>query len=324
MKSKTIIAHACALAVTSSYAYIPDSSHNFHRWYGALTASVLQPSNMDYFEELAGPPPSNEGVTNVNDEKNNIILIKAKYQPGFNALVGYFLTEQDDISLNYTFNYFNNKGSSNSNLPITEDEANSPFVKAEKTTHKRTYNSVDLSLGHFSDGLNWNAHFYGGLNYTHIFQDSTVKGSFPDLSSFDVENVPPFFEKTKIIFDGIGPQMGFEVFYKLVDYVHLVGGANAAVLASRLSGKFKDSRNDVISFIDDKRIGYNVALKTQANLGIIFQTMISDAYPFTIEVGYKGTLVQNQFNFNPNNRRSFIPDYAFSMHGPYLTVARSF
>jgi hypothetical protein len=295
---KIAIAHACTFAVTSSFAYLPDTLTNHHRWYAALAVTDMQPSNNNYSETLAGP-------------SSNSTLVNADYQPGVNVLFGYFFTDQDDLSINYTYSNFSNSHSSSDNTAPTAEA--SGFFNAETVHYDASYNSVIASLGHYITTQSWNTHLYGGLDYTRVTQHSTQEGTHPDLTALGFPNIPPTNIRTELTLNGIGPQIGFETGFRLPKHFSVVGGLNLALLATNLYSYNTSNTRDVAPKT------YNVAIKGQANIGLAYQQIISNNYPLSVELGYKGTIVQNQVNLSGSTY-----DHAFSMHGPYLSVGLDF
>jgi hypothetical protein len=307
---KIVIAHACTFAVTSSFAFMPNTTNNKPHWYVGITGLYMRPSNVNYGETLAGPL---EPTT----------LVKTDYQPAVSGVLGYFLTDLDDLSVNYTYSYFNDSHSSFSSAPPTIDD---PTYNAENTNYKVNYNAIAFSLGHYINTQRWSTHLYGGLDYTNIKQHATIMRSYPDFTLLGIPTPVPQNLQQTVLLKGIGPQVGFESGFKLTNEFSLKGGANLAILATQLSSSILNQSvreageggllPGQASVAGNAR---SAAFKTQINLGLGYEKVIKNDYRLSVELGYKAVLVQNQVgpdggegSFARHNR------YSFSMHGPYL------
>lgn len=286
---KIALAHLCGFAATSSFAYLPvlpDAKVNNRPWYGALTATLMQPSNINYREDLAGPEFESK-------------FLNPDFQFGLNALVGRFITEQDDVSANYTYNEFTDSGTSFSNVvPVLNN-----FRNFESTSYKVNYDALDLSIGHYFNTERWKTHLYGGINYTYIQQIKTEVATF--VNSPFVFPQDPINARSKLTFNGVGPQFGVETGFKLTNQFKLVGGVNLAVLASNIS-------------LTGNPNTFNGALKTQANLGASYDYMLKNNTQVSIEAGYKTVVVHNITDGGEGGATA--GRYSFAMNGPYLGI----
>jgi hypothetical protein len=277
---KIAIAQVCTFAATSSFAYLPDTQNNQYHWYSALTATLMKPSNLNYEETFASPVFTQT-------------LIKPHFQWGVNALLGRLLSEQNDISANYTYNEFNDSHStSTSAIP---DFFNF-FNTSERVSYQVNYDALALSLGHYINTARWNTHLYGGVDYTYIQQSVT------SLTTNPIRTPTTEYSRSKMTFNGVGPQFGLETGFKVNSKLKLIGGVNLAFLASNIS--LVGSPNT-----------FNGALKTQANLGVSYDQIIRNDTKVSIELGYKTVLVQNM---DSGEGGSVTKSYAFAMNGPYL------
>lgn len=325
---KIAIAHACTFAMTTSYAFIPNTLNNQKQWYAVITGLVMRPADLNYYETLAGP----EELQVRPETKYNL--------NGIDLLLGRFWTAQDDFSVNYTHARLQTPHFSSSGASVhTPGDHN--FFNQESVNFVSEYNSVVVNIAHSFVGSRWINRVYTGVDYTQIKEVSTQNATTVNSVDYGPFTLPTN-NQLNYSFNGIGPQIGFESAFKVKDRFNLIGGANVTLLASRYhfenNSQISDPNviqgpptpNNFPSGSKSTEPSDTIALKTQVKLGLSYDTMIKNEYPLSIEVGYKAVLVQNEMT-GPDGGEGYFSGisgannkYSFSMSGPYLGIGMNF
>lgn len=137
--------------------------------------------------------------------------------------------------------HLHSKDTSSHNLAVNSDDFLGPLYHINPHTSftrssgrlKFHFDEVDVDYGVFlSSNACLDANFYSGVSFVHIQRDLTTRFASRDQANRDQEIVRLL--KSPSTFDGIGPQIGVDLTYRVCDGLCITGGGATGLLFGRM------------------------------------------------------------------------------------------
>ncbi len=348
-----LAASASALAATSTGAApfqvtVPNLTPGFSFTATGLYAEPTS-TNTDYAVTNYATSTSNGNSTN-NALSSNVQSVKPDYGFGFGLGIGYiFPNSGNDVQLNWT--HFDNSYSNGVSAgttgsivsPVFSNDNFAPFTTANAQV-KFNYNAVDLDVGQYVNmGTRLQTRLFGGLRFAQLEQNfsANYSGTEADEFSADTSTMSGTINSK---FTGVGPRMGIDSTYHIVNGFGVVGQVAVSALVGRVKSNASQVTNNTSTYdgintnIRNTNIGSNnvtrVVPGVDGKLGLDYSMPFKNGSMFNIEAGYQVSYYANVFDSFAASSAGSVENIAapysnstfnrvsnsFGLSGPYLSV----
>lgn len=199
-----------------------------------FTLLALRPcgDSFDYaVQTVAGRPASPSWkILNIKPDYHCAFEIGANMQP--ECMCGCFMVNWE---------HFDSQDTSTKHIPINSEDSVGPFFHIHSDSDftrargrvRFHFDEVNVDYGVFLSAHEClNTNFYSGVSFVHIQRDFITRYANRNQADRDLEVIRLI--KTPSRFDGIGPQVGVDLTYKVAGGLCMAGGGAAGLLFGRL------------------------------------------------------------------------------------------
>lgn len=282
----------------TNYNYYNNYNTAFNGWHGFIGIN---------YEQF-----SNNGTAFAESSTNRLYNIDPTYQTGYNLGIGYLIPgKESDANLTYSHLHTSDSNSAWApSLSVSPGSLGPVTWASSKLTFD--YNAVNLTAGHMINYTpNFKANYYGGLNYTHLAKDMTIRGS-----GFGNE----IYNDVGTSFNGFGPTFGMDGYctpFNNYPNFNIIGSVNPTLAYGTMTGYVRTNFNDVRNsegIPDEKIVVPIINSKLALNYDLPYKTT-----KLNFQLGYQLTEL-----FGVTRETSYTNSVNASLQGAYFNVGIGF
>lgn len=261
-------------------------------------------------------------------------VVQPEFNWGYYLAAGYRISHHYDIQASWS--------QFNSNLSDSDSVSHNPWARTDvvfggdpltllvgqsvDATSSQTldYSFADLNIGQYHDITEMlRARLLLGIAYAKV--DATVSDHYV-VNNFHPTRFEtyPTSSKSSSTFNGVGPELGMELEYKLYRHLGLVGGLTTAFLVGQQDYNLSVTSSNLNESDVKAENTARVIPSVDAKLGLNWNVPYETHWGFAIEAGYQvayywDVILQGNTNSNGN-----FEYFDYGNMGPYLNLTAMF